>query len=525
MVSAGRGCPRKNVLGWPDGGHRTDVRTRHRSTVKNGATARRFMTGSRGMPAIGRRAFLAGAASTAVLGQPVGRASSTALFGPRATLEIDGAKEVVVGDDGRVAYVATTDGFATVDVTEPTAPSLLAEIDHVSADALGGRLRRVWDVHVDGDRLVIGGPAIPIGDASGSGFVVYDVSDPTEPRQVGAAGTRDGIHNAFIQGDVVYLAGSTSQAVSIYDVEEDPPTEIGSFSPADHGEWQPRTIHDVYVAGDTMYACFWDLGTWVVDVSDPAAPEARLRVGFDQEARPDTARAELPGNAHYAQPDPEQEVLAVGKEAGDHPETEIVGPPGGVELWDLSDPSNPSREHVISAPPETADQATGTAHNLGWAGDRLYVSWNDGGVEVYEVPAADEPVRLAGWRDAERARFWTAKPIHDGFVATATRPPFDDDGPQPGLFTFPEPAGDDPAPARAMEPLAPADSTLFFEPTPVTAASPEPTTDASGTTSPSPAGGAEGGPSRTGIPGLDAAVALAGGGLAGWWLLRRRRAD
>ncbi|PSQ12289.1 hypothetical protein BRC99_05500 [Halobacteriales archaeon QS_7_69_60] len=64
---------------------------------------------------------------------PVGVGSATAGrtgaaddgFEPLGRLALPGAKDLVV-DDG-VAYVATTDGFATVDITDPAAPELLAE--------------------------------------------------------------------------------------------------------------------------------------------------------------------------------------------------------------------------------------------------------------------------------------------------------------------------------------------------------------------------------------------------------------
>lgn len=478
----------------------------------------------------GRRAFLAGVAGATGLAVITGPRSATASFGPRAKLDIDGAKEAVVSDDGTVAYVATTDGFASVDVSDPANPTLLARVDDVTGEALDGEIDLIWDVSVDEDRLLVCGPAVSAGQSTAQGFAVFDVSDPADPQRRGVHGTGHQLHNAFVAGDIAYLTGTgvRGSPVLLFDIAEGEPVSIGSFSPAAHGDWQPDTIHDVYVVDDTMYACYWDLGTWVVDVSDPADPEPLLRVGFDQSADPGTGRGELPGNAHYAQPNPDGDVLAVGKEAGDNPETEVEAPPGGIELWDVTDRSNPSRETVIAAPPQTAEQSTGTAHNFGWKGDRLYVSWNAGGVEVYEVAAAAEPARLAGWRDDDRGDFWTAKPIHDGFVGPTTLT-FDEDGPRPGLFTFPEPTGDDPTPVRTMEPLAAADYTATFaEPTATPSARPEPTTEPPRTTAARstrvPPGDTPS-PTRVSTPGFDAVAALAAGSLTAWWLLRGRRHD
>jgi hypothetical protein len=438
---------------------------------------------------------------------------------------IDGAKEAVVGEDGTVVYVATTDGFATVDVSDPANPSVLARVDDVAGDHLDGAIAYVWDVTVDGDRLVVAGPATFANRSEAQGFAVFDVSDPADPQRTGVHGTDHGIHNAFVAADVAYITGTgvRGSPVLLYDVADGEPTTVGSFSPAYHGDWDPRRVHDIYVVDGTMYACYWDLGTWVVDVSDPADPEPLLRVGFDQDAITETGRGELPGNAHYAQPNPERSILAVGKEAGDNPETEADGPDGGVELWDVSDPASASRETIIAPPPETAEQATGTAHNLGWRGDRLYTAWNEGGVEVYEVAAAAEPMRLAGWRDDERADVWTAKPIHEGFVATTTLAP-DGEGPPPGLFTFPEPSGEDPSPARTMDPLAPAAATTTFDeatPLPTPTAAPTATRSETPVRSPGPETDT---PTTTATttPGFGAMTTLSAGGVAAWRLWRAR---
>lgn len=477
-------------------------------------------TPSRAGPRTGRRSFLAGVAGAAGLATFSRRSTATAAFGPRTKLKVDGAKEVVVGDDGTVAYVATTDGFAVFDVSDPANPAVLARVDDLTGDRLDGTIEKVWDVSVDGGRLVACGPAVTIGESPAQGFAVFDVSDPADPQRSAVVEIRGSLHNAFLDGDVVYLTHTSvkTNPMQMYDVADGEPAKVGSFSPANYVDWPSGSVHDVYVVDGTMYATYWDLGTWVVDVSDPADPEPLLRVGYDREADVETGRGELPGNAHYTQPHPERAILAVGKEASDNEETEFESPLGGIELWDVSDFANPSRETILAPPPETEERATGMAHNFGWRGDRLYAAWDAGGVAVYEVADAAEPMRLAGWRDDEGGPFWTAEPVHDGFVGTtALNGIIDERGPPPRLFTFPEPSGEDPTPARTMEPVAPAAATSTFD-----AATPSPTETP--TLSPHPDGetGTPAGTATT-TPGFGATATLAAGGVAAWRLLRRER--
>jgi hypothetical protein len=496
-----------------------------------------------------RRSFLAGvAASTAAALVPAtagadagtagtataattasaATAAADASFGPRARLDVPGTMEAVVGEDGTVVYVATLDGVAAVDVSDPDDPTELVRVSGIASDVDGGPLENIFDLHVAGDRLAVGGPGF--GGTDLMGFAVFDVSDPASPERTAFHRTGYGIHNLFFDGQVVYLTanGRSGKPVAMVDVSGDDPERVGEFTPAPY-DLYPGTIHDVYVAGDTLYACYWDLGTWLVDVSDPADPQARLRVGYDLDADADTTRNELPGNSHYAQPHPDGDVLAVGKETFEDEETEADGAPGGVELWDVSDLSAPSRETIIAPPEETADQPTGTAHNFGWRGDRLYVSWYRGGVRVYDAGDPAAPTRLAAWRDGDQGNFWTAKPVHDGFVASSTGLQHEDAA--PGLFFFPEPSGDG-EPVRTMEPLAPADYRADFGTgggsTPTTPGTPDetpPDTETvidTATTTDSPGDPGTDAGTATTAPGFGTLTALAAGGLAGWRLLRNR---
>jgi hypothetical protein len=385
-------------------------------------------------------------------------------YRPLGTVEIEGAKETVLDEEGAVAYVAATDGFATVDVSTPASPELLAERRDVLDDHENGPLTQIFDVKTEDDRLVAPGPANAQGGDALEGFAVYDVSDPADPTFVAFHETDFPIHNCFIHDGVVYLTGNDRERnpLVMVDVSGDEPEEVGRWSILDHDEawgevnWFLRVLHDVWVQDDVAYLVQWEAGTWIVDVSDPANPEfvSNFRAGrldelaaIDSQEGIDRESKALPGNDHYVQVSEDASLLVVGEEAwnvGETPDT----PPGGLELWDISDPNSPERLSRIEAPPSPAPTIGGTwttSHNFDLAGDRLYTSWYQGGVKIFDVSGPTAPEEIAWWRDPDNTGFWTAQlavlsdKSGEGFFVASSYGV--SSGIEEAVYTFPDEAG------------------------------------------------------------------------------------
>ncbi|RQH03418.1 LVIVD repeat-containing protein [Natrarchaeobius oligotrophus] len=379
-------------------------------------------------------------------------------YEPLGRVDIEGAAEAVVGDDGTTVYVAATTGFATVDVSDPGEPEILAEERDLRVE--GAPLLEVLDVKVDGDVLIVPGPANRAADSLFHGFLRYDVSDPAEPELLGEP-TETGfhIHNCYLEGDSLYVVanGSEENPLVVYDVGGDEAAEIGRWSLLEREpdwedvDWLARYLHDVYVHDDVAYLAHWNAGTYLLDVSDPSAPEYLSHVadtdleeqqGIDDEE----ARLGLPGNDHYAAVDEAGDLLAVGREAwatgGDEPDG-----PGGIDLYDVRDPADPAFRASIDAPRAADERYYGplwtTAHNFELRDGELYASWYQGGVTIHDVSDPSEPTELVSWRDPEAAGFWTARVADPGevFVASSTEaiPHGETDG---ALYTFPIRAGE-----------------------------------------------------------------------------------
>ncbi|WP_254525093.1 LVIVD repeat-containing protein [Natrinema caseinilyticum] len=479
-----------------------------------------------------RRAFLraSGAAGLAPLSisstasRAVAATDGQGAYEPLGSLAITGAAEAVAGDDGETAYVAATTGLVTVDVSDPAEPALLAEERDVEIG--GSPLTQILDVSVDGDRLVVAGPANP--GFGVAGVRLYDVSDPADPVSIADFETDYHIHNCVLEGDRLYVVANTrsENPLVIFDVGGDEIAQLGYWSLLERepgwGEIDmlARYLHDVSVRDETAYLPHWNAGTYLVDVSDPTDPAYVTHVADttleEQRAIADwrTAVYGLPGNDHYAAVDDTGGLVAVGREAwatgADEPDR-----PGGIDLYDVSDPTDPVERGRID-PPRTTDESYRaglwtTSHNFELRGERLYSSWYRAGVKIHDVSDPENPKRLAWWRDPAETAFWTARVLSPGetFLASSTEA-IPDTSLEGALYTFPIEAGEQADPPSVRDP----------ESWRGAANGTNETTDTGGGM-PNDTGGQRG-ENDDSIPGFTGVAGLAGGAVALEWLRRRR---
>lgn len=450
-------------------------------------------------------------------------------YEPLGRVEVPGAREAAVHHDGEVAYVATGDGFAAVDIADPEEPTVLAERRDVDTGD-GPEFAVAWDLWPSGDRLVVAGPA-QHAPGTAQGFALFDITDPADPEQVAWYGTEHYIHNGFFEDGTVYLTGSglPEYPLVVVDVTDDEPEERARWSIVDHdSDWESvplsnRVLHDVYVQDEIAYLPYWDAGTWIVDVSDPADPNVLSRVGelsrdelaelFGTEVRRQATVP--PGNAHYAQVNEDASILLVGTEAWEAQDPDstdgTIGGPGGVDLWDISDAESPALLAHID-PPESFDNTDGgwftTAHNCDIVGNRLYCSWYYGGITVHDVSDPSEPERLAWWRDPREASFWTAQSATPGetFVGSSTDLSGTHAVPnetREALYVFPDEAGTQANAPDLTEPPSETPtpgSTSTTTPSPTPSETPSPTATPPETPSPTATPGNTPTPTRTGTP-------------------------
>lgn len=295
---------------------------------------------------------------------------------------------------GHYAYVTdyVPGNVSVIDLRNPN------NLQEVASRDVPGSL--AWDVKVDGDRMYVASqldenqelaPPLGDGDPDEIGVTIYDISDPTDPTDIGFVPVPPvGSHNVYPVGSTLYVirhAVSTDEGfqyvLEVWDVgDASDPTRLATYDPTDESR---GLVHDVYVQNDLAYVAAFDAGLRILDVSDPANPE---EVGH----WPDPTDA-----AHYAQPMPNDDIVFVGDET--------FSPPfGGIHVLDTSDLSNIEKIGFIDSPDTPGFD---TSHNFDVTANRLHTSWYTGGVRVFDISDPASPSEIASY-NPDDSSFWTA---------------------------------------------------------------------------------------------------------------------
>lgn len=315
-------------------------------------------------------------------------------------------------------------GVRVYDVRRPTHPRRVATYGDVkSSPSLGGSWTEKTIVQHVHTRAFSGELAVTSFQACGAagsgafrGFGLYDVTDPTHARRLSLVRTDPrGSHEIWLQpvGQRAYVYTAinyselessptfnpvTGQATTpgkadfrIFDVS-DPvrPVEVGEW-----GAWRklgiyPRKgrghfsfnfVHSVRtnLAGTLAFLSYWDLGTVILDIRNPARPRYLGRTTF---------RPGEQGDAHSS-------ALAFGGRV--LIETHETG--GGTPtFWNIANPRHPVRLSTFSPPARLYDNLpadrtgfTDSVHDPKVVGKRAYFSWYGLGVVVADISNPRHP--------------------------------------------------------------------------------------------------------------------------------------
>ncbi|MDJ0869103.1 MAG: Ig-like domain-containing protein, partial [Myxococcota bacterium] len=331
--------------------------------------------------------------------------------GAPTVLTLPGTVLGVSADDTRLFASAGPDGVHELDVSDPLAPSrvrtLGAAVDARAALALG---ERVW---------VADGVA---------GLALLDRASGAE---LGRAATRGAARHVLVLGALAYTAEG-AEGVAVFDVAESAPREIGRFASTDARHLAPAGAGLLLLADGAG-------GVRLLDVAGPGAPRelaraelgaAAVRVawrdgqalvttdtGLRRLALPGLAeleRAELAGASGLAHSGP----LAVAAVDGgvawlDAPpagpwtalgRTRLAGTPrdvaagsafAAVALGDAGVGVLPLAERELTdREPRAQTNPVGIARRLAVDGPRVYVASGPSGVQLVDLEAGADPVRI-----------------------------------------------------------------------------------------------------------------------------------
>jgi len=152
--------------------------------------------------------------------------------------------------DGDYCYLANGEaGLVVLDVSDPTDPRQVGGHD---TDDLA------LDVFVDGDyAYVVDGE---------NGLVIMDISNPTLPQQVGHYDTNDIARRIVVRDGLAYV-GDRFEDLQIIDVSNPmSPTFVGNWTSED------GHVNGVALSGDHAYLSAGSAGLRIIDISNPANP-------------------------------------------------------------------------------------------------------------------------------------------------------------------------------------------------------------------------------------------------------------
>ena len=293
-------------------------------------------------------------------------------------------------------------GTSILDVRDPTAPRLVGQLP--APDGIHSHKVQIVD-----DILLVNYEQYKSTTTQG-GLKVYDISRPTQPREIGFLPmTGKGVHRmTYWEPPYAYVAGSddgwTDQFLIIVDLTDPAdPREVGRWwMPGMHtagGEvlqlppGRSSKLHHALIRGDRAYCGWWDQGLVILDIADKARPTQVSHLDFG---------AAVSGATHSALPLAGRALLVVTDECVHN---DCEGIPKQVRMVDIADERAPKVVSLFPVPSEADFCARGGRfgpHNVheprpGTLNDpnTIYLTYFNGGIRVLDVSDAAAPREIA----------------------------------------------------------------------------------------------------------------------------------
>ncbi|MFT4571491.1 MAG: hypothetical protein ACI8TX_002716 [Hyphomicrobiaceae bacterium] len=276
-----------------------------------------------------------------------------------------------VWGDGDYAYVSRfgTPTVHVIDISVPAAPVEVAEFtapDSIPIPRHGDRSGSAQDVKVFDGLMFVG-----VEESNDPGFsgrtVIADVRDPTNPIALTVVNTMDsiGVHNTFYADGFLYQADSERDIVSIVDLTSYDPDAAPSFIGAEKWRLGPiggDFVHDITVADGRLYVSAWNGGIHIFDVTDITSMPPVFLGSYRGKA------------THSAWPTDDGNFVVTGEERRR----------GGITVHRITDNGGSLTLKKTDKIKLKTKQAT-SVHNQVMVGNRLYNSWYEAGLRVYDI--------------------------------------------------------------------------------------------------------------------------------------------
>lgn len=337
------------------------------------------------------------------------------------------------------AYMGThvgaksNEGVRVFDLSDPANPVEVA----VFANDIPGTwqekviVKSVSTPHFKGDLAVVSVQKFSHSDPQSGGTLVYDVTDPKNPKKLGfwaAPQEVKGTHELYMteQGNRVLLLTANSFASSrtqerfhdlaIVDITDPTnPTTLSNWDPHElmpennySGQWYEdengvtRTgyAHSVRTdeTGKYAYVSYWDLGTVILDISDPAQPKTLSHTTFERHVQ---------GYAHSSALAHGGNILIETREMFEPDpfwDDEFERGWGYVRIYDIKDKTNPklistfrTTNSMTQIKKEERKPGVYAVHDPKVRGNTLYLSHYSDGLRMVDITDPYHPTEIASY--------------------------------------------------------------------------------------------------------------------------------
>ncbi len=287
-----------------------------------------------------------------------------------------------------VQHVASSGQSSITDAAKAGVMKIFVVVQSAGDPSLDANLSSDQDTKVavvDGTRLFVG---------TATGMDVYDISDPSQPVLKGTFTTPYEVHSIVVDGNIVYV-GMYGQAYygtimenpgAIYSVDVTDPT-----NPTQLGEMQTDSyVTEMTLVGTKLYVANWTSGLEIYDVSNPALITEAGWFSKDSSGHAIAQAAAVAVKGNYAY------IADSGSPSGKLIVLNIADP------QNISFVRQIATTHTTYI--GWVSQVTkGSPSDLAIDGNKLYLSDSVTGLFVYDISNGAAPSLLgwAGWRSSQ----------------------------------------------------------------------------------------------------------------------------